>query len=43
MRASTAASVGEDALKVDGAVEAERAIVVDVNPVALVVTRGVEN
>lgn len=40
---STTTSLGENVLKVNGAVEAERAIGQDVNPVTLVVARGVED
>ncbi len=40
---STAASAGEDSLKVDSAVEAESTVVEDVNPVDLVVTGGIED
>lgn len=40
---SATASAGEDGLKVNSAVEAEGAVVEDVNPVDLVVTRGVED
>lgn len=43
MRSGTTAGLGEDVLKVNGAVEAERTIIVDVDPVALVVTGGVDN
>ncbi|EEY14371.1 predicted protein [Verticillium alfalfae VaMs.102] len=43
VRAGTTTVAGEDALKVDGAVEAEAAIVVDVDPVSLVVTGGVDD
>jgi hypothetical protein len=40
---STAAVLGEDVLKVKGTVEAEGAVIVDINPVNLVVARGVQN
>jgi hypothetical protein len=43
VRAGATSALGEDGLKVDGSVEAEGAIVKDVNPMGLVVTRGVEN
>lgn len=40
---STATGVSEDLLEVDSAVEVERAVLVDVNPVTLVVSGGVEH
>lgn len=40
---STTASAGKDGLKVDSAVEAERTIGENVDPVSLVVSGGVEN
>lgn len=40
---STATALGEDVVEVNAAVEAERTVVKDIDPVALVVTRGVEN
>lgn len=43
VRTGTTAAFSEDVLKVDRPVEGEGAIVVDVNPVNLVVTRGVED
>ena len=43
MRSGTTTAVGEDLLKVDRSVEAERAVVKDVDPVALVITRSVED
>lgn len=39
----TTTANGEDVLKVDGAVEAKRAILKDVNPVTLVVSGGVKH
>lgn len=43
VRSGTTAGLGKDVLKVNGAVEAEGAIIVDVNPVALVVTGSVDD
>lgn len=42
MRAG-ASTVLEDALEVDGAVEAQATVLEDINPVALVVARSVDN
>jgi hypothetical protein len=39
----TATCFGEDLLKINGAVEAERPIVIDVDPMTLVVARSVDN
>lgn len=39
----TATGLGKDLLKVNGAVEAKRSIIVDVNPVTLVITRSIDN
>ena len=39
----TTTAAGEDVVEVDGAVEGERAIRKDVNPVSLVVSRSVED
>lgn len=43
MRPGTATALGEDVLEVDLAVEAEASIWQDVDPVTLVVCRGVHN
>ena len=43
MRASSTAILGEDGLKIDGAVEAQSTVGQDVNPVRLVVTRCIED
>lgn len=43
VRSRTTTSLGKDLLKVNGAVEAKRSIIVDVNPVTLVVTRGIDD
>jgi len=43
VRASTTAVAGEDALEIDGPVEAEAAVVEDIDPVRLVVARSVED
>lgn len=43
MRPSTTTVAGEDALEIDCPVEAEASVGKDVNPVALVVSRGVDN
>lgn len=43
MRPSTTTVAGEDALEIDRSVEAETSVGKDVNPVALVVSRGVDN
>lgn len=43
VRSGTATGLGEDVLKVNRAVEAEGAVVVDVDPVALVITRCVDD
>lgn len=43
VRSGTTAGLGEDVLKVNRAVEAERAVLVDVDPVALVVTGSVDD
>lgn len=43
MRASTTTVAGEDAFEVDGPVEAEAAVVEDIDPVRLIVTGSVED
>lgn len=43
MRSSTTTVAGEDALEIDRPVETETSVGKDVNPVALVVSRGVDN
>jgi hypothetical protein len=43
VRSGTTAGLGEDVLKVNRAVEAEGAVLVDVDPVTLVVTRSVDD
>jgi hypothetical protein len=40
---STATALGEDVVEVNATVEAERTVVENIDPVALVVTRGVED
>lgn len=39
----TATSFGEDLLKINGTVEAERPVVVDIDPMTLVITGSVDN
>lgn len=43
VRSRTTTSLGKDLLKVNGAVEAKRSVIVDVNPVTLVISRSVDN
>lgn len=43
VRSGTTSGLGKDLLKVNGAVEAKRSIIVDVNPVTLVITRSVDD
>jgi len=43
MRSRTTTSLGKDLLKVNGAVKAKRSIIIDVNPVTLVIGRSVDN
>lgn len=43
MRTSATASSGKDVIKINSSVEAQRTIIIDINPVALVVTRSVQH
>jgi hypothetical protein len=43
MRSCTTTSLGKDLLKVNGTVEAKRSVIVDVNPVTLVISRSVDD
>lgn len=43
VRTSTTTAVSKNVLKVNGSVETQRTVLVDIDPMALVITRGVEN